>query len=228
MTIVFFIFLELAMVLPALAIWLTESIPIKIRAILLPVILFIFCLAVINKFLKISGMNYKDIGVKLPRKDEFKKNILLFFSGTLACLMWVQIYTFAFKMFLPMQYAKLLASKTTGYTQFLSDWAKTGEFYGIATLWSSLLLLTVIEELAFRGFIFNYMRRKSSLKKALLWSSVLFTFGHLNPYSFPITFVLGLVLTLLYVKSGGLAVPISVHFTYNLSVFYLDKFVSGA
>lgn len=170
-------------------------------------------------------MNYSDIGVRLPKNADLKKSVFLFLSGTVVCLIWAFIYFRAFEMILPTQYNRLSALKDTGYVQFLFEWGRSGEFCGTAVLWISTLFIATTEELAFRGLIFNYLKREYSFKDALIWNTVLFTLAHLNPYNFPVSFVLGLVFTLLYVKSGGLAVPISVHFAYNLSVFYLDKFV---
>lgn len=224
MIIYFFILFELV-ALPGVVIWSIESIPIKIRAILVTVMFFILCLALIDKFLKTLGMRYNEIGIKLPKKDDLKKNILLLFSGTIVCLVWLLIYLGTFKMLLPAEYARVAALKTTGYIQFLSEWGRTGGFYGTVALWCSVLLLVTIEELAFRGLIFNYMRREYSFKDALIWNTVLFTLAHINPYNFPVSFVLGLVYTMLYVKSGGLAVPISVHCAYNLSLVYFGKYL---
>lgn len=222
MIIVFFIFFELAS-LPALAIWSATGIPVNVRTVLITATLFVLYVAVTDRFLKIMGMNYCEIGVELPKKEDLKKNILLWFLGTIVCIAWLLIYLGTFKMLLPVEYARIDALKYTGYLQSLSEWGKNGGFYGATALWGGMLLLTAAEELAFRGLIFSYLKRKYSLKEALIWSSALFSLAHLNLYSFPITFVLGLIFALLYKKSGGLAVPISVHLAYNLSLVYFGK-----
>jgi membrane protease YdiL (CAAX protease family) len=128
-------------------------------------------------------------------------------------------------MLWPLEYARVDALKSTGYVQFLSEWGRTGELFGTAVLWVSALLLATTEELAFRGLIFNYMRREYSFKDALIWNTILFTLAHMNPYNCPVSLVLGLVFTLLYVKSGGLVVPILAHSAYNLSLVYFGEFM---
>lgn len=220
----FLVFWELVQ-LPGVAIWFSESIPPKTRVLLVTAIVSLLFFAVIANFLKKLGMEYAEIGVKLPQKSELTKYFFLLFSGTVACLLWAWGYLGVFKILLPAEYARLAVLKSTGYLQFLSDWGKAGGFYGTAALWCGMLLLVAAEELAFRGLIFNYIQRESSFNKALLWSSALFAVVHLNVYNFPVSFVLGLILTLLYVRSGGLAVPISVHLAYNLSLVYFGKYL---
>ncbi|MBI4655378.1 MAG: CPBP family intramembrane metalloprotease [Elusimicrobia bacterium] len=220
-TIIFFISFYLVSI-PSILIWETESIPIKIRAVLVTAISFVLGLVVISRFLKELGMSYKEIGVKWSGKRDFARNLSLLLSGVAACLMWVFVYFSSFKLLFPAQYSKLEAMKYNGYINFLSEWGGSGEFFGVTSLWCSVLLLATIEELAFRGLIFTYIRRKYSFKKALLWSSTLFTLGHLNPYNFPVSFMLGLIFALLYVKSSGIVVPILAHFCYNLSLHYFS------
>ena len=210
---------------PALALWSAGGIPVKVRAGLVTAALFISSLLVIFKFLKKTGMNYSEIGLKPPHKETLKRDALLLVSGTLACLLWLHLYFSAFKMLLPAEYARLEALKYSGYIQFLAEWGRTGGLPGAAALCLGMLLLVAAEELAFRGMVFNLLRREYSLKGALLWSSALFTLAHLNPHNFPISFGVGLLLGLLYVKSGGLAVPISAHLAYNLAVIYLGRYM---
>lgn len=210
---------------PALAIWFVESIPIKIRTVLVTVTLFTLSLAVIHNFVKKSGLSYGEIGWKWPERRDLTKTSLFWILGTSSCILWASLYFSAFEMLFPVQYGKLAALKTTGYIQYLFEWGRAGGFYGALVLWGSILLLATIEELTFIGIVFTSLKKEFSFTAALLWSTALFTLAHLNPYSFPVTFGLGLIFSLLYVKSGGLAVPISVHFAYNLALVYLGKYI---
>lgn len=223
-SLLFLFFLALAAA-PALALWAIPGVPVQFRALLVTAVLFICSSFVIARSLKILGMNYDEIGLRLPRKETLKRDALLLVFGTSACLLWLRLYFGAFKMLLPAEYARLEALKYSGYIQFLAEWGRTGGFPGAAALCCGTLLLVAIEELAFRGVIFNYLRREHTYKEALIWSSALFTLAHLNPHNFPITFVVGLIFALLYVKSGGLVVPIFAHLAYNLSVIYFGKYL---
>lgn len=221
----FLLFLLALASTPALALWSAGAIPVKVRALLVTVVIFISSIFVISKFLKRLDLRYGDIGVRLPQAARLKEDLLLFAGGTLACLLWFRLYLGAFKALLPTEYARIGALKYSGYIQFLTEWGRTGGLAGAAALCGGMLLMAAMEELTFRGVIFNLLRREHSLKGTLLWSSALFTLVHLNPHNFPISFGVGLILGLLYVKSGGLAVPVSAHLAYNLAVIYLGRYL---
>lgn len=211
--------------LPALAFWSAGGIPAEVRAIVVTILLFVASLLVLSWFLKRQGLSLAAIGLQPPRKDTLKRDILLLAGGTLGCLLWYYLYLGAFKALLPAEYARVAALKYSGYIQFLSEWGRTGGIIGVAALCCGMFLLAAVEELTFRGAIFNLLRREYSVKESVLWSSVLFTLVHLNPHNFPISFGVGVILALLYVKTGGLAVPITTHLAYNLSVIYLGKYL---
>ena len=187
--------------------------------------LFALALVVIRNFVKKLRLSYADIGWKLPGRRDLKQTSLFWVLGTSSCIVWAFLYFRAFERLLPAQYGRLTASKTTGYIQFLSEWGREGGLCGTTALWGSMLLLAAIEELTFRGIVLTSLKKEYSLKEALFWSTALFTLAHLNPYSFPVTFGLWFIFAMLYIKSGGLAAPISVHFAYNLSLVYLGKYI---
>ena len=61
----------------------------------------------------------------------------------------------------------------------------------------------VVEELIFRGLIFQGFRRNYNGFVAVFMSALLFALFHLNPWQFPATFILGLLLgwVMLHTKS---------------------------
>ncbi len=88
------------------------------------------------------------------------------------------------------------------------------------------LLPAVCEELAFRGFILSGLARRLGANKAIMVSSLLFAFAHLNAFQFVPTFVLGLVLGLLAARTGSILPGMIFHFLHNgliLSVAYLRE-----
>lgn len=211
--------------LPGLAIWSVDAIPVKLRALLVTGSICVFTLAVISKFLKILGLGREEAGLNLPRSGEIRKNVLLFLSGVLICLTWFAIYLAVFKMVLPGEYARVAALKSAGYLPFLQDWGRSGEFSGAVALCVSMFLLAIIEEVAFRGVLFSYMKREYSLRRAFFWNAGLFALIHMRLYTFPVIFVAGLVYTALRVKSGGIVMPVLVHFTYNVLLVYFGKYI---
>lgn len=88
----------------------------------------------------------------------------------------------------------------------------------IATM---VLLATVIapvtEELLFRAGLFRYARKRFPRWVALTVPSLLFAALHANLASFAPLFVLGLIFSLAYERTGNIAVPIIAHGLFNLN-----------
>jgi sodium transport system permease protein len=88
-----------------------------------------------------------------------------------------------------------------------------------ATWWHYLLVLAVLpalcEELAFRGFILTGLRRRFPPWTAILLSSLLFAFYHMNVFQLLPAFVLGAVLALLTLHSGSLVPAVVFHLLHN-------------
>ena len=78
-----------------------------------------------------------------------------------------------------------------------------------------VFLPAVCEELAFRGFILSGLRRRFPVWTAILISSLLFAFYHLNAFQALPTFILGVVLGVLAVRSGSIFPGMLFHLLYN-------------
>lgn len=85
------------------------------------------------------------------------------------------------------------------------------------------LLGPVAEEVCFRGAIAGGMLRRGHHPwLAILVSSLLFGLVHFNPAQVPFATAMGLVLSLLYLRTGSLLLPLLVHVVNNsLSVLQL-------
>nr|MBA3534562.1 CPBP family intramembrane metalloprotease [Ardenticatenales bacterium] len=65
------------------------------------------------------------------------------------------------------------------------------------------VLAPLVEEILFRGFLFGGLTRFTGPIQAALISGTLFAAIHLQPLAFPALFVLGVVLALLYHRTGS-------------------------
>ena len=85
-----------------------------------------------------------------------------------------------------------------------------------------LVLLAVLpaacEELAFRGFILNGLRRRFRPWTAVFLSSFLYALFQMNVFQFATYFVLGLVLALVVLRTGSVAPAMVFHLVYNLCI----------
>ncbi len=89
-----------------------------------------------------------------------------------------------------------------------------------------MLVLVIIEELAFRGLAYQILIEKAGLIAAMIISSLLFTIAHsLNPGLTTISvlniFLAGLLMSLMFARSGSLFPQILFHFGWNFSLAYI-------
>jgi membrane protease YdiL (CAAX protease family) len=110
--------------------------------------------------------------------------------------------------------------------QFLSEATVNPQFQVIAPAgfsWSALLgMLLVVglfipfaEELLFRGLLYGWLRRRLGVPAAALLSALLFSGLHRIVWLIPALAVIGVILALVYEKSGSLWPAVIVHALFN-------------
>lgn len=87
------------------------------------------------------------------------------------------------------------------------------------TVWVTILVLVVIapvtEEFLFRGLLLPGMMRLYSVRTSIFATALLFAFIHLNPWQFPVAFVLGILLGWWRVRTGSLVPCLFGHAVFN-------------
>ena len=90
-------------------------------------------------------------------------------------------------------------------------------------LWGGIvrvvILAPVVEELIFRGVIMSGFMRNYKAGYAIFYSALLFALFHLNPWQFPSTLLLGLILGWVRIRTGSILACISGHAIHNGLVF---------
>lgn len=85
------------------------------------------------------------------------------------------------------------------------------------------VIAPIVEELIFRGLIYQWLRARSNVVVAVLVSAAIFSGAHVIPVLLPALFGVGVVLALAYEWSRSLWVTIALHFFQNalaISVFF--------
>lgn len=82
-----------------------------------------------------------------------------------------------------------------------------------------VIIAPVVEELIFRGVIMAGFIRNYKAVYAIFFSALLFALFHLNPWQFPATFLLGLMLGWLRIRTGSILACIAGHAIHNGIVF---------
>ena len=86
-------------------------------------------------------------------------------------------------------------------------------------LWYSLLLMALlpamVEEVAFRGLIYNGYKKSGDIKGAIIYGSLLFGLFHMNINQCCYAFFMAIMFTFLYEATDSLYATIIVHFMFN-------------
>ncbi len=93
---------------------------------------------------------------------------------------------------------------------------------GVFAFLTIAIAAPILEELIFRGVILDGLLKKYSPKKAILISSFLFAFLHLNPWQFIGAMAVGSFAGYIYYKSNNLFLPVIIHFVNNGFAFFMS------
>ncbi|HEY5730897.1 MAG TPA: type II CAAX endopeptidase family protein [Anaerolineales bacterium] len=78
-----------------------------------------------------------------------------------------------------------------------------------------VIFAPIVEEIFFRGFLFQGFRQKYGWVKGALISSAIFGVAHLDPVALIPTFILGLVLAYVYHRSNSVWISVILHMLVN-------------
>lgn len=92
---------------------------------------------------------------------------------------------------------------------FDGDYGWWGAFMKVA------VVAPIVEELIFRGIILQGFRRNYNSFIAVFMSALLFALFHLNPWQFPATFILGLLLGWMVIRTNSIVLAILGHSINN-------------
>jgi len=107
---------------------------------------------------------------------------------------------------------------------FESDYGIYGAFIKV------VIIAPIVEEMIFRGVIMHGLMRNYSNFTAVFVSALMFALFHLNPWQFPATFTLGIILGILMVRTRNIYLCILGHAINNglamISMLYWDQIQS--
>jgi membrane protease YdiL (CAAX protease family) len=78
-----------------------------------------------------------------------------------------------------------------------------------------VILGPVVEEVFFRGFTYNAIKRKWGVKSAIALTSIVFAALHGTLFGFAPILLLGFLLAYMYEKTGSLVPSITIHILHN-------------
>jgi len=155
----------------------------------------------------------------LPRKDVILKvqpsNAIITILTSLVCIAAFMLLQFAaIDLFVAMGYSPSLETFT------IDSWG----MYLMCVLVIAVFP-AVLEELIFRGVIFNELKKHGTIL-AIVASSAMFAAFHLTLVQFVYQFILGVVFALVYLRTGNIMHAILLHFVNNFFIITYT-FIAG-
>jgi len=95
---------------------------------------------------------------------------------------------------------------------------------------AAVIVAPVVEEMFFRGFLFQGFRQQYGWLPASIISSAIFAAAHLDPVSLVPTFILGFVFSYVYHRANSIVPGILLHFSVNafgVTAIYLAHLLQG-
>ena len=86
----------------------------------------------------------------------------------------------------------------------------------LSALFGAVVIAPLGEEIVHRGIILKGLLAHGSQNRAIIWSAILFGLMHLNPWQFPIAFIVGIVFAWWVIQTGSLWPAILGHALHNL------------
>ncbi|MBD3180895.1 CPBP family intramembrane metalloprotease [Candidatus Poribacteria bacterium] len=156
----------------------------------------------IYKFNKLN-ISFTNLMGKLPRRYDW--------ASTIAMIVPLVVFSMGTGLI-----AYYLISKVS--TEFAQE-TFSGDISGLQ-LFFIILLFPFVEELFFRGVLLHRWSAKWDIKKAVIYSSLVFATAHI-PVNVLGAFVYGIALSVLYIKTHTLITPIIFHILINFSGLFI-------
>lgn len=92
-------------------------------------------------------------------------------------------------------------------------------------LWAGIIIYGIlsplVEEIVFRGLVYNRLRRQYSVTIAIVFSGLIFGAYHGNLIQMGYGFVLGIMMAVLYERFGSFWVPVLFHSVANAGIYFI-------
>ncbi|HRY85899.1 MAG TPA: CPBP family intramembrane metalloprotease [Candidatus Omnitrophota bacterium] len=182
----------------------------------------LICLYFMVKFVRSSGGNWRDLGLRMPAGGFFKEAG----AGFLGYLGILPL--FAVTVVILLLFATLIRYEPPPHplvNVFLEE-EKRAPLFMIGSVVLGAVIGPVFEEIFFRGFCYPILRNKWGKFWGMTLSAAFFAGIHHSGFVFWPVFILGIALAYLYDKRNSLIAPIVLHITHNtlfIAYFFLIK-----
>lgn len=92
-------------------------------------------------------------------------------------------------------------------------------FYGL----NIVIIAPIMEEIIFRGYFVTQCRFDLGYKPAIIFGAILWGILHMNPYQFLYSFIMGLVLNIIFIETNSILFTIIIHMGNNIGGVLIPK-----
>ena len=147
----------------------------------------------------------------------------LFERGNRREILYIFIINLLFVFILGAFFAILDILFGSAYPEMAMDFTPT--YYNPSSLAleviTSIILAPIIEELFFRGVLFNRLKGRTGIVAAMIISSAIFAVGH-EFGGITSAFLFGMCMCIIYLKTDNILMTMSIHFLNNLVAVLLE------
>ena len=158
------------------------------------------------------GERMTALGISLKN---FLKNVFYGVVGYIAAIPVLAVILIATAIFTNL--IKYVPEKQVVVELFLNE--KNASFLVYTSLFAAIAG-PIIEEMFFRGFMYNAFKKYMNKIYAMIITAALFAALHAHPVGFLPIMVLGILLAYLYEKTGTLVSSVTVHMMHNLTMVF--------
>lgn len=116
----------------------------------------------------------------------------------------------------PWQFISKLSDNQLIFHSFNSELFSSFSIYNGIDFFIGILIIPVVEEIIYRGIIFNQLLKRYSVGISIFVSSLLFALMHLRFAGIAYLFLYGLLLSFAYYRTKSILTPIVLHIFINL------------
>lgn len=175
-------------------------------------IVFLFLIALFFMY-ALRGARGLDRNFEQIFEDDNKKEILYVFATNILFAYLITFIIVIIDMLIGYQ-------DPTWISLFYADTVNPDSGAIILSAIGSIIFAPLMEELIFRGVLFNRLKIRTGIIPAMIISSIIFGFGH-DIGGITSAFLFGMCMCILYTKTDNILIPMSVHFLNNLTATVL-------
>jgi membrane protease YdiL (CAAX protease family) len=159
-------------------------------------------------------------------KETNKKFNEIFKFNKISLNLWIAVIIFMFGFIIISSEIDNLLNFILPMPEFMVDVFKSmlSSDYLVISIIMVGIMPAFLEEMLFRGIILGGFRENYSQRKAIVVSALLFGLAHLNPWQFVSSFIIGLIMAWIFIKTESILPCIYMHLFNNLLAVLVMKF----